>query len=173
MKTYLVRKKESSIGATGQGGLKVFVDYLKYKLHLPFILKDFGDKLWGYKLASLVLLLLCRSQIGAKNIAQLREKLLCRFVSRLFYIQYEAKTTHQETRQPVAFRLPAPGYVDPDAARRWAPLDFSPNAPESESWDYLATRYGYILPEHLANGDSSRGLGSRFELPLREEINPE
>ena len=27
-------------------------------------------------------------------------------------------STHQETRQPVAFRLPAPGYVDPDAARR-------------------------------------------------------
>jgi len=105
VKTYLVRKKESSIGATGQGGLKVFVDYLKYKLHLPFILKDFGDKLWGYKLASLVLLLLCRSQIGAKNIAQLREKLLCRFVSRLFYIQYEAKTTHQETRRKASIDI--------------------------------------------------------------------
>jgi len=64
--------------------LKPFVDYLKYKLHLPLVLKDFGDKLWGYKLSkwslSLVLVLLCCPQMGAGSIAALKEKLLCRFI---------------------------------------------------------------------------------------------
>ena len=52
MKKYVCREKESSLGATGQGGLKPF---------------------------------------GAGSIASLREKLCSRFISRLFYIQWEAK----------------------------------------------------------------------------------
>jgi hypothetical protein len=92
-------KKRSSLGATGQGGLKPFVDYLKSKLHLPFILKGFGNKLWGYKLSSLVLVLLCRPQMGAGSIAALKEKLLGRFISRLFYIHCEAKVTNQKARR--------------------------------------------------------------------------
>jgi len=61
MKKFVLKKKRSSTGATGQGGLKPFVDHLKYKLHLPFVFKDFGNKLWGYKLASLVLVVAVRS----------------------------------------------------------------------------------------------------------------
>jgi hypothetical protein len=85
------QKKESYFGATGQGGVKPFVDYLKYKLHLPYVLKEFGDKLWGYKLSSLVLVLICRLQLSAGSIAALREKLLCRFISRLFYFNAKQK----------------------------------------------------------------------------------
>lgn len=80
-------------------------------------------------------------------------------------------STHKETGKPVVFRLPAPGHVDPKAVKSWQ-LDFSPNAPESEHWNYLAQRYGYILPEQVAEIAGYPEKGSRFELPLRSEINP-
>jgi len=105
LKKFVRRTEESSLGVTGQGGLKPFVDHLKYKLHLPFVLKEFGDKLWGYKLVSLLLVLLCRPQLGAKSIAALREKLLCRFISRLFYIRCEARVTNQEARRKASIDI--------------------------------------------------------------------
>ena len=98
MKRYICHENPVGVGATGQGGLKPFVDYLKRDLHLPWILSGFGDKLWGYKLASLVLLLLCRPQLGALSIAALGEKLLCRFITRLFYIRWESKTAKKGDR---------------------------------------------------------------------------
>ena len=72
MKGYLISPTISSLGSTGYGGLKPFVEDLKNRLHLPLILQGLGDKCWGYKLASLVLLLLCRPQLRAGNIATLR-----------------------------------------------------------------------------------------------------
>ena len=91
MKRYIVNHKPKGIGATGCGGLKPFVNDLKHRLHLHWIVKGFGQKLWGYKLGGLVLVLLCRPQLGAKSIAALRETLLTRFISRLFYIRWESK----------------------------------------------------------------------------------
>ena len=82
MKGYFINPKNATLGATGCGGIKPFVDDLKRRVHLPLILKGLGDKLWGYKLASLVLLLVCRPQLGACSIAAVGEKLLCRFISR-------------------------------------------------------------------------------------------
>jgi len=95
-------KKRSSLGATGQGGVKPFVDYLKYKLHLPFILKDFGDKLVQ---AIIIGPGSCRPQLGAGSIAALREKLLGRFISRLFYIHCEAKITAKKTRRKASIDI--------------------------------------------------------------------
>lgn len=95
MSQYIYRNQPSATGATGCAGLKPFVDDLKRRLHLPLILGKFGDKLWGYKVASLVLALLCRPQLGAKSIAGLREKLLSRFISRLFYIRWESKAANR------------------------------------------------------------------------------
>jgi len=87
------------LGATGYGGLKPFVDDLKHRLHLHWIVKGFGNKLWGYKLGALVLVLLCRPQLGANSIAALREKLLTRFISRLFYIRWESKADASRAKQ--------------------------------------------------------------------------
>ena len=39
MKQYILNTNPSAIGATGHGGLKLFVDDLKQRLHLPFLLK--------------------------------------------------------------------------------------------------------------------------------------
>ncbi len=91
MKRYILNQSPKALGATGRGGLKPFVDDLKHRLHLHWIVKGCGEKLWGYKLGALVLVLLCRPQLGAKSIAGLREKLLTRFISRLFYIRWESK----------------------------------------------------------------------------------
>jgi len=91
LKRYILNHKPKGIGATGCGGLKPFVDDLKHRLHLHWIVKGFGEKLWGYKLGGLVLVLLCRPQLGANSIATLRETLLTRFITRLFYIRWESK----------------------------------------------------------------------------------
>ncbi len=91
MKRYILNQSPKALGATGCGGLKPFVDDLKHRLHLHWIVKGFGEKLWGYKLGALVLVLLCRPQLGANSIAALREKLLARFITRLFYIRWESK----------------------------------------------------------------------------------
>ena len=103
MKRYILNQSPKGLGATGYGGLKPFVDDLKHRLHLHWIIKGFGQKLWGYKLGGLVLVLLCRPQLGAKSIAGLREKLLARFISRLFYIRWESKasTSHEKQRASV------------------------------------------------------------------------
>ena len=103
MKRYILNQSPKALGATGCGGLKPFVDDLKGRLHLHWIVKGFGEKLWGYKLGALVLVLLCRPQLGAKSIAALREKLLTRFISRLFYIRWESKasTSHEKQRASV------------------------------------------------------------------------
>ena len=42
MKKFVPRTEESSISAIGQEGLKLFLDHLKYKLHLLFVSKEFG-----------------------------------------------------------------------------------------------------------------------------------
>ena len=99
LKRYISHQKTPALGATGQGGLKLFVDDLKQRLHLPMILNRFGDKLWGYKLAALVLVLLCRPQLGANSIAALREKLLCRFICRLFYIRWESNAAEKRPKR--------------------------------------------------------------------------
>ena len=99
MKGYILTGEKSTLGSTGCGGIKPFVDDLKRRLHLPLILKGLGDKVWGYKLASLVLLLLCRPQLGAGSIAALREKMLCRFIGRLFYLRWESVASRQSKRR--------------------------------------------------------------------------
>ncbi len=99
MKRYIINHNPAGVGATGCGGLKPFVDHLKHRLHLHWIVKGFGHKLWGYKLSALVLVLLCRPQLGAKSIAALREKLLTRFISRLFYIRWESKADGSREKQ--------------------------------------------------------------------------
>ena len=103
MKRYILNQFPKAFGATGCGGLKPFVDDLKHRLHLHWIVKGFGEKLWGYKLGALVLVLLCRPQLGANSIAALREKLLTRFITRLFYIRWESKadSSHQKHRASV------------------------------------------------------------------------
>ena len=98
MKRYILNHNPAGIGATGRGGLKPFVDDLKHRLHLHWIVKGFGQKLWGYKLGALVLVLLCRPQLGAKSIAALRETLLTRFISRLFYIRWESKASRSREK---------------------------------------------------------------------------
>ncbi len=107
---YCLNQFPKAFGATGCGGLKPFVDdpdrsgqALKHRLHLHWIVKGFGEKLWGYKLGALVLVLLCRPQLGANSIAALREKLLARFITRLFYIRWESKadSSHQKHRASV------------------------------------------------------------------------
>ena len=99
LKRYISHQKTPALSATGQGGLKLFVDDLKRRLHLPLILNGFSDKLWGYKLAALVLVLLCRPQLGANSIAALREKLLCRFICRLFYIRWESNAAEKRPKR--------------------------------------------------------------------------
>ena len=99
MKRYILNHEPQALGATGCGGLKPFVDDLKQRLHLHWIVKGFGSKLWGYKLGALVLVLLCRPQLGAKSIASLREKLLARFIARLFYIRWESKAATSREKQ--------------------------------------------------------------------------
>ena len=99
MKRYILNQSPKALGATGRGGLKPFVDDLKQRLHRHWIVKGFGEKLWGYKLGALVLVLLCRPQLGAKSIAGLREKLLTRFISRLFYIRWESKADASREKQ--------------------------------------------------------------------------
>ena len=103
MKRYILNQSPKGLGATGYGGLKPFVDDLKYRLHLHWIAFRFGEKLWGYKLGALMLVLLCRPQLGAKSIVGLREKLLARFICRLFYIRWESKAacSHQKHRASV------------------------------------------------------------------------
>ncbi|RMD59879.1 IS4/IS5 family transposase [Candidatus Parcubacteria bacterium] len=97
---YVCHTQPQSLDATGQAGIKPFVDYLKQQLHLPWILKGLGQKVWGYKLASLLLVLLCRPQLGANSIAALREKLMSRFLGRLFYLRWESKATPGKRHQP-------------------------------------------------------------------------
>ena len=99
MKRYILNPSPKGLGATGYGGLKPFVDDLKHRLHLHWIVKGFGEKLWGYKLGALVLVLLCRPQLGARSIAALREKLLCRFISRLFYIRWESQANASQEKR--------------------------------------------------------------------------
>ena len=99
MKRYFINPKNSTLVATGCGGIKPFVDDLKRRVHLPLIVKGLGDKQWGYKLASLVLVLVCRPQLGASSIAAVGEKLLCRFISRLFYLRWESKRSSQGKQQ--------------------------------------------------------------------------
>ena len=99
MKRYILNQSPKALGATGCGGLKPFVDDLKYRLHLHRIVKGFGEKLWGYKLGALALVLLCRPQLGAKSIAGLREKLLARFIARLFYIRWESEAATSREKQ--------------------------------------------------------------------------
>ncbi|MCH8291648.1 hypothetical protein IH992_11190, partial [Candidatus Poribacteria bacterium] len=50
MKRYILNQSPKGLGATGYGGLKPFVDDLKQRLHLHWIVKGFGQKLWGYVL---------------------------------------------------------------------------------------------------------------------------
>jgi hypothetical protein len=90
LKRYILNQSPKGLGATGYGGLKPFVDDLKHRLHLHRIVKGFGEKLWGYKLGGLVLVLLCRPQLGANSIAALREKLLAIFITRLSTSHFSA-----------------------------------------------------------------------------------
>ncbi len=99
LKRYILNQSPKALGATGCGGVKPFVDDLKHRLHLHWIVKGFGEKLWGYKLGALVLVLLCRPQLGAKSIAGLREKLLTRFIARLFYIRWESTSENKREKQ--------------------------------------------------------------------------
>ncbi len=99
MKGYFINPKNATLGATGCGSIKPFVDDLKRRVHLPLIVKGLGDKQWGYKLASLVLVLVCRPQLGASSIAAVGEKLLSRFISRLFYLRWESKRSSQGKQQ--------------------------------------------------------------------------
>jgi len=99
LKRYILNQSPKALGATGRGGVKPFVDDLKHRLHLHWIVKGFGGKLWGYKLSALVLVLLCRPQLGAKSIAALRETLLSRFIARLFYIRWESTTATSREKQ--------------------------------------------------------------------------
>ena len=43
--------------------------------------------------------MLCRPQLGANSIAELREKLLTRFISRLFYIRWESEASASRAKQ--------------------------------------------------------------------------
>ena len=120
MKRYILNQSPKGLGATGYGGLKPFVDHLKYRLHLHRIVKGFGQKLWGYKLGALVLVLLCRPQLGAKSIVGLREKLLARFICRLFYIRWESKAarSHQKHRASVDVLYDLFGKLDSKQIRK-------------------------------------------------------
>jgi len=120
LKRYILNQSPKGLGATGYGGLKPFVDHLKYRLHLHRIVKGFGQKLWGYKLGALVLVLLCRPQLGAKSIVGLREKLLARFICRLFYIRWESKAarSHQKHRASVDVLYDLFGKLDSKQIRK-------------------------------------------------------
>lgn len=75
-------------GAAPCAGLLPYVRFLRGHLHLPLLLAGLAVKEKGYRLVSLVLVLLCRPQLGCASINQLRARLAHRFIQRLFTLSY-------------------------------------------------------------------------------------
>ena len=71
-------------GAAPCAGLLPYVRFLRDHLHLPLLLANLALKEKGYRLVSLVLVLLCRPQLGCASINQLRARLAHRFIQRLW-----------------------------------------------------------------------------------------
>ena len=78
----------TSHGAAPCAGLLPYVRFLRYHLQLPLVLAGLAVKKKGYRLVSLVLVLLCRPQLGCASINQLRARLAHHFIQRVFTLSY-------------------------------------------------------------------------------------
>lgn len=74
--------------AAACAGILPFVRFLRDHLQLPVYLTGMAVKDKGYRVVSLVLILLCRPQLGCASINQLRALLAQRFIQRVFALSY-------------------------------------------------------------------------------------
>lgn len=78
-------------GAATCAGILPFVRFLRYQLKLPMYLGTMATKEKGYRVVSLILILLCRPQLDCDSINQLREVMVQKFVQRVFALSYGLK----------------------------------------------------------------------------------
>lgn len=78
----------SNQGEATFAGILPFVRFLRYQISLPMYLTGLAVKDKGYRVVSLVLILLCRPQLGCASINQLRALLVQRFIQRVFALSY-------------------------------------------------------------------------------------
>lgn len=74
--------------AASFAGILPFVRYLRYQLKLPMYLAGMATKEKGYRVVSLMLILICRPQLDCDSINQLRERMTQRFIQRVFALSY-------------------------------------------------------------------------------------
>ncbi len=75
-------------GEAAFAGILPFVRFLRYQLKLPMYLAGMAAKDKGYRAVSLMLILLCRPQLGCTSINQLRALMVQRFIQRVFTLSY-------------------------------------------------------------------------------------
>jgi len=75
-------------GAATCAGILPFVRFLRNHLKLPMYLCGMATKEKGYRVVSLILILLCRPQLDCDSINQLRELMVQKFVQRVFALSY-------------------------------------------------------------------------------------
>ena len=81
-------KTPSAQGEASVAGILPFVRFLRDHLRLPIVLAGMAAKDKGYRVVSLILILLCRPQLGCTSITQLRALLVQRFIQRVFTLNY-------------------------------------------------------------------------------------
>jgi len=75
-------------GEASVAGILPFVRFLRNQLRLPLLLTGMATKDKGYRVVSLILILLCRPQLGCASINQLRALMVQRFIQRVFTLTY-------------------------------------------------------------------------------------
>ena len=75
-------------GEAAFAGILPFVRFLRDQLRLPIYLAGMAAKDKGYRTVSLILILLCRPQLGCTSINQLRALMVQRFIQRVFTLSY-------------------------------------------------------------------------------------
>ena len=75
-------------GAATFAGILPFVRFLRYGLKLPMYLAGMATKEKGYRVVSLMLILICRPQLNCVSINQLRSLMVQKFIQRVFALSY-------------------------------------------------------------------------------------
>lgn len=75
-------------GEASVAGILPYVRFLRDQLKLPMLLAGMAAKDKGYRAVSLILILLCRPQLGCASINQLRALIVQRFIQRVFTLSY-------------------------------------------------------------------------------------